>query len=508
MVLKYTQFMVWRQSFFDTNFERKTMRRSAIFFVFPFLFTSCLFDFSTDECESLTPIMPGNARLTNAYSECGENGFFKVFPGQAISIGYNGFDYGPGYDNLDFRWKFSSDRLFDAGSDSPLGLEQKYPAVINGGGSVGENVRAMDLTFYAMIPDEQIGKGDFETTIEVTAVNKCGESTPATARVQVVNSGNIIQDIRPQVPISISHHGQAYWNGKLYLLFGRRSVNDSKDNYAFDFEKRTWTKLPKINVDNFDNGFPLVVPDQELFGSQMVDPIASLQVGSKVFFLNSGGRYFYIYDLQANTLKRSSVSPGSIHLTGMAKPIEINGKMYVGPVVIEPKEPGFPNRNAIFSYDPVTDVWQQEAVIPDNLVTPPTVIGQDNGRGDFMKVAFAQGTTMNMVYENNQVMTFDINSKQLSVSTGTFMSNIFDYPASVFTFRDDLYFFHKPTTSGTQLYRKENMTGTPGLAFNFQACPRSVPLYWHVGSRATVINNTVVIVGGDIFGAKRVWLTD
>lgn len=483
------------------------MKRLVICLILPFIFTSCLFDFSSDDCDRLTPKMPSNALLTNAYGECGERGFFKVFPGQALGIGYNGFDFGPGYDNLDFKWKFSTDKLFDAASNAPLGLEQQYAAVRNGGGSYGDDIKSMDMTLYAFVPDDQIGKGDFEANIQVTAVNNCGESTPATAKVQIVNTGNIIQDIRPQVPISISHHGQAYLNGKLYLLFGRRAVNDSKDNYVFDFQNRTWTKLPKINVDNFDNGFPQIVPAQELFGVQLVDPIESLQVGSRVYFLNSGGRYFYIYDLQANTLRRSSVNPGSIHLTGMAKPVEIGGKIYVGPVVIGPREPGYPNQNAIYSYDPLTDTWHQEAIIPDNLVTRPTVIGQDHGRGDFLKIAYAQGNAMKMVHENNQVMTFDISTKQLSSSGGSFMSNVFDFPVSNFTFKDDLYFFHKPTTAGTRLYRKDNMTASPTAAFNFQACPRSTPLFWHVGSRATVIDNTVVIVGGDIFGAKRVWLT-
>lgn len=465
--------------------------------------TSCI-RFGQQDCDDAQPTLPEGAVLSNAYGSCGENGFYRVFPGEAVGFGYS-MDLGPGYRDLDIRWKISSDLFFDATTNEALGKEATFPYIRDYGGSYNE-MRTMDLTLYPVIPDNQIGTGDFDVTVESTAFNECGESSPAKARIQVVNSGNFIQTIRPAAPVKMGFHVQAYHNNKLFMLFGKREDLNNRDNYVYDLNNKQWSVLaPYTPVGTPDWDSEKNILFQSLYGTLQNEPTFSwAQMGSKVYIFAEGINALVEFDLNTQTFKNISPKPEFFGTYDAVYLVAAGNKLYLTPretfLDFNSTDPRY-----IYSFDPSGLNWQQEAEIHHGLVRPATVIGNPSDRGTFSKLAYVQDNHLVMVYENNQVIYFNIETKAISTGSENFLGETEAYPLWGFNFDNKFYFFHKNRIGSFYLYEKSPAGVQP--AFNFFSCPRQGidQIYWSRGSRANVVDNTIFI-GSENQGLLRVWL--
>ena len=468
-------------------------------------FSSCI-RFGNQDCDDAQPIIPEGAILSNPYGNCGEEGSFKVFPGQAISIGYS-MDLGPSYRDLDIRWKISSDIFIDEQTDEALGTEATFPYIRNYGGSYND-MRTMSITLYPSIADNEIGKGNIQSTVESTAFNDCGESLPAKAKIEVINSGNIIQTIRPAPPVNIGFHVQAHHNNKLYFLFGKRDDLNNRDNYVYNIETREWSVLPAF--------IPAGTPDwdptqnilfQSLHGDSSNEPDFSwAQINDKVYIFAAGINSLIEFDLNTETFRNIAAKPDYYGTYSRTRMVAYQNKIYLTPAETFLD---FNNTNTryIYSFDPSTLQWNEEAAVQHGLVRPATVIGNPNDRGTFSKLAYASNDNLIMLYENNQAIYFNFATKAISTGSENFMGETEAYALWGFNFNNSFCFFHKNRTGDYYLYEKSNTSIQP--AFNFFACPRQGidQIYWSRGARATVVGNTVFI-GSETQGLYRVWLNE
>lgn len=480
-----------------------------IFMIVPALFfvsVACI-RFGQQDCDDAQPTIPEGAILSNAYGSCGDDGFFKVFPGQSVGFDYS-MDLGPSYRDLDIRWKIDSDIFYDVSTNEALGREASFPSIRNYGGSY-EEMRTMSMTLYPVIPDNQIGKGNIQANIESTAFNDCGESLPAKARIEVVNSGNLIQTIRPEAPVKMGYHVQAYHNNKLYMLFGRRSDFNTRDNFVFDLNTRQWSTLPAFSptgTPDWDNEKNILF--QSLYGTSQNEPTFSwVQTGSKVYIFAAGINALMEFDLNTQTFRNIALKPAYFGTYTRAHLVALGNKIYLTPYE------SFLDYNSndsrfLYSFDTNSLVWQEEAEIKHGLVKPLTVIGSSGDRGTFSKIAFARDNQIVMVYENDQVIYFDTNTKTISTGSEEFKSgNIESYPLWGFNFSNNFYFFHKDRIGNYYLYEK-SFVGVQA-AFNFFSCPRQGidQIHWSRGARANVVDNTIFI-GTENHGLQRIWLNE
>lgn len=441
----------------------------------------------------------------------------ELYPGQQSSANYKGVGAGGLERDLSYmqvRWKFEHDNIL---MNPETGTYYQKEEV--------EQMPSFQFNFSkgftANIPDDQIQKGDIITSFQAVITNKCGETNPITARVKILNSGNVMQYLNELSGIARTGHIQVFHNNKLYLLFG----SGGTENYSYDIITRKLTPLPPIDFSQY--GFDLNNPNSDdkkglerslYSGTPWHNPFTTYaQQGAKVYFAmprEATGRddVLWEYDLETLQLsKLASVDRTVYDATAPANPAIWNLKSAGKMTLWDNKIYYFPlykdlGKAYIGVFDLNTKQWSDEDIsIPtDDLV--PAIVYQGNPNFEarsYFQLFYALDNQLKLVFEGNREVTYDLDTKALMVKNSDYKHvDMEKRPTGGFVHDGDYYFLANEVLGGVVqdnafvLYKK-NKNGSVEIA-NFIAGGRR-----HNGRQFTPVGNTMFVVGGD---AVRYWL--
>lgn len=441
----------------------------------------------------------------------------ELYPGEKSSANYKGVGAGGLERDLSYmqvRWNFEHDNIL---KNPETG---KYYQKVE-----TEQMPSFQFNFskgfMVDLPDDQIQKGDITTSFQGVITNKCGETNPIKAHVKILNSGNVMQSLKELSGIARTGHIQAFHNNKLYLLFG----SGGTENYSYDITTRKLTPLPPIDFSQY--GFDLNNPnsndkkglERSLYtGTQWYNPFTTYaQDGAKVYFAmprEATGRddVLWEYDLETLQLsKLASVDRNVYDATAPANPAIWNLKSAGKMTLWDNKIYYFPlykdlGKAYIGVFDLNTKQWSDEDIrIPtDDLVPAIVYLGNPNFEArSYFQLFYALDNQLKLVFEGNREVTYDLNTKALSVKNSDYKHvDIEKRPTGGFVHNGDYYFLANEVLGGIAqdnafvLYKK-NKNGSAGVA-DFIAGGRR-----HNGRQFTPVGNTMFVVGGD---AVRYWL--
>lgn len=446
----------------------------------------------------------------------------EVFPGQRSSANYKGVGAGGlerDLSQMQVRWKFEHDNILmnpETGKYYPKEEVVQMPS--------------FQFNFWkgfiTDLPDDQIQKGDIITSFQAVITNKCGEANPITAQVKILNSGNVLQQLNELSGVARSGHIQAFYNNKLYLLFG----SGGTENYTYDITTRKLTKLPPIDFSQY--GFDLNNPnssdknnlERTLYKAvnQWHGPFTTYaQNGAKVYFAmprQAIGREDILWEYDLETLQLSKL-PGVDRTVyngySPANPA-VGGFKTVGKMTLwENKIYYFPLYKGLGEayvgvFDLNTRQWSDEIRIPtDDLVPAIVYIGNPNFEArSYFQLFYALDNQLKLVFEGNREVTYDLDTKALTVKNSDYKHvDIEKYPKSGFVHDGDYYFLANEVLGGivqdnAHILYKKNKNGSVGIA-NFIAGGNR-----HRGRQFTPVGNTMFVVGTNSvdFNAVRYWL--
>lgn len=174
------------------------------------------------------------------------NGFIKpmdtveFYPGQTKGSSFKGpFERDLSY--MKVRWTFQDANLFYNGATGepyPKEFVEEMPSYSF----------AYGKTFTKDLPDSEIGTGDIISSYQAVIFNKCGETRPIKGHIKLINSGNVIQNLKNLTEVARLGHIQAFYKNKIYILFGQGGEN----NYSYDINTKEVTLLPPISLEQFN----------------------------------------------------------------------------------------------------------------------------------------------------------------------------------------------------------------------------------------------------------------
>jgi len=442
----------------------------------------------------------------------------ELYPGQRSSANYKGVGTGGlerDLSQMQVRWKFEHDNILmnpETGKYYPKEEVVQMPSFqfIFSKGIITD------------LPDDQIQKGDIITSFQAVITNKCGETNPITAQVKIRNSGNVMQYLHELSGFARTGHIQAFYNNKLYLLFG----SGGKENYSYDIATRKLTPLPPIDFSQY--GFDMNNPvsksrlENSLYnGIGWYLPFTTYaQQGAKVYFAmpreaTGSEDVLWAYDLETLQLSKLASIDRNIYDSVLGPADGVHGGLKsAGKMALwENKIYYFPlykdrilGKTYIGVFDLNTRQWSKEDIRlqASELVPPLSYHGNPNiDARIYFQLFYALDNQLKLVFEGNREVTYDLNTKALSVKNSDYKHvDIEKRPTGGFVHDGDYYFLANEVLGGIAqdnafvLYKK-NKNGSAGVA-NFIAGGKR-----HNGRQFTPVGNTMFVVGGD---AVRYWL--
>lgn len=448
-----------------------------------------------------------------------------LYPGERSSAIYKGVGAGGLERDLSYmqvRWNFEHDNILinpETGKYYPKEVVEQMP-------SFQFN---FSKGFTCDLPDEQIQKGDIVTSFQGVITNKCGETNPIRAQVKILNSGNVLQSLNELASVGRSGHIQVIHNNKLYLLFGRGGT----DNYEYDIATRKLTPLPAIDFSQY--GFDLNNPNSidksvletSLYGKNPwhASFTTYAQQGSKVYFAMPREAIrrddvLWEYDLETFQLSKLASIDRNVYdgvlgpADGVHGGLKSAGKM----ALWDNKIYYFPlykdkllGKTYIGVFDLNTRQWSEEdiRVQASELVPPLSYNGNPNiDARIYFQLFYALDNQLKLVFEGNREVTYDLNTKTLSVKNSDYKHvDIDKRPTGGFVHNGDYYFLANEKLGGVVqdnafvLYKK-NKNGSVEIANFITGVNRSD------GRQYTPVGNTMFVVGTNSvrYNAVRYWL--
>ncbi len=478
-------------------------------------------EFSCKSAEMKLPEIPKGTLFTEPIDPNITNPVIKdvieIYPGQKSSANYKGVGAGGlerDLSQMQVRWKFEHDNILinpETGTYYPKEEVVQMP-------SFQFN---FSKGFITNLSDNQIQKGDIITSFQAVITNKCGETNPITAQVKIRNSGNIMQYLHELSGVARTGHIQAFYNNKLYLLFG----SGGTVNYSYDLATRKLTTLPPINFSNygFDMNNPTVKSRLEnslYYGTGWYLPFTTYaQQGAKVYFAmpreaTASDDILWEYNLETLQLSKLASIDRTVYdgVLGPADGVHGSRKSAGKMTLWDNKIYYFPlykdrllGKTYIGVFDLNTKQWSDEIPLQASELVPP-ISYHGNPNIDariYFQLFYALNNQLKLVFEGNREVTYDLNTKMLSVQKSDYKHVAIEKrPTGGFVYDGNYYFLANEVLGGIPqdnafvLYKK-NKNGSAGVA-NFIAGGKR-----HNGRQFTPVGNTLFVVGGD---AVRYWL--
>jgi hypothetical protein len=449
--------------------------KKNIFIIAAFLLAGCNL-FPTAKCDN-APLVYDNGEL---YSDRGECNYISS-PGFNVRVEVN-FDYGAVQgQETNFKWKFSNTDFFISETNEQI---------------TGEFVNTSPvINVYSRYKD---GVRSVITNIEVIAYNDCGESNPYTGTIEIIHNGDpeygSAQNMRNLPPTSVLHHGQAYYNNELYILFGERKDTD-KANYKFNFASNQWSALPQ------SGNIPA-----ELY----TDHYRQVHFSNKVYFFHNHGWHngygnHYCYNLDDHSLETIDEIPGITDYPGILIhqglwPVINENKIYVGPYYHES------GQYAIASLDPINHQWEIEFFMEAEIQPKPLVVfGRPYPETrNFGQMAVVVNNQLLYRMDNIGWHVYDFVSKTGQHHQPTESLTNFSAGVSSFAYNNKGYLFTASDYGAgdlVYLYETEIISPVLNEAFTLQGTSCfskswNGPTY---GARVTIIDNVPYYVAGQNF---------
>lgn len=304
-----------------------------------------LFEKLSEDCDHAPEVFDGG-ELFSDRGECN----FVASPGYPVRLEI-AFDYGAvAGRQTNFNWTFSSDDLYLA--DTGEQIVKEYTNTTPG--ILVYSRRRDDLTQVSI-------------QIEVVASNECGKSNPYKGTLTVYHKPTaafgLVDYNYPALPSAVRHHGQAYYKGDLYVLFGER--NDAgKTNYKYNFVSKQWAEVPA----------PANTPIY-LYTHQY----RQVQLDNNVYFIHNHGyqnntQPHYVYNLDNHTLQTLPELPGIADYPTTFVHHGVWPVVYQGKIIVGPYYHGIQNQYAIAELNPETHEWVIEHFIDAALHPDPLII--------------------------------------------------------------------------------------------------------------------------------------
>jgi len=296
-----------------------------------------------EDCDHAPEVFDGGTLFSDR-GECN----FLASPGYGVRLDLN-FNYGAvGGQQTNFRWKFSTNDFYLVDTNEQI---------------IGEyEGKEAAIVVYAK---RRLDVDQVVTQIEAIAYNECGQSNPYRGTLTIVHGvtptyGSVDFDY-PAVPSSVRHHGQAYYKGELYVLFGKRKDN-GRVNYKYNFTSNQWTELQApAQASNY----------------LYTDQYRQVHLDNKVYFFHNHGYYnekgeHYVYNLDNHTLTPLPPLPGEkeylqTQIHHGIWPVAYNNDIIVGPYYHSQ------NQYAIAKLNPTSNTWSVEHFL-DPTIFPGTLV--------------------------------------------------------------------------------------------------------------------------------------
>ncbi len=228
------------------------------------------------------------------------------------------------------------------------------------------------------------------TTIRVRAFNDCGESTEASESIEVVTEKAV--ELISFMPQAASAPIVGYSNNKVHVLFGNynggySNTNEGKEVFVYDFTTRKWSSKPLPSTG----------------GISIRNRYTQVQVDGKVYMINRVDNGLFAYEIESNTITRLSDNPyhnKNGDYNGQ-QALSYNNKIYIGPGRYD-----YSTQFHIFTYDPVTDTWADEHVMPESVAPP-----QEGSMREFGESAFIADNKMYFLMDGGQGYVYDPQTK-------------------------------------------------------------------------------------------------
>lgn len=386
-----------------------------------FIFSGC--NLLEDECDSAPDaVQSDNFNINNrGFGNC------EVVPPGWLSILDWGYMYGSdgqkngnnsGYTK--FRWTFDPPEGFASEDGTPI---------------IGEYITEDNSPMIFALPN-----APQHTSITVSAFNKCGESEEASGSIEV-RKEKVVAYVNPGLPQAIAAPIVGHHNGKVYVSFGTyngvySSTGDGKETFIFDLATRMWSTRP--------------LPSTNL---PIRDRYTQVQFGSIIYMINRIDNFNLKYDLVANTVERLADNP--YHNTvgdynGM-QALYYNNKIYAGPARRESS-----SNQYIFTYDPATNAWTEEHVMPATVAPP-----QDGSMRELGEAAFMLGGKMYFLMDGRQGYVYNPDTK--TGSTFSIGTGVTEHIGGAFVHNGKAYILTNGNTSTTHGYLYEFNASTYAL---------------------------------------------
>lgn len=433
----------------------------------------------------------------------------RFYPGETTGGNYIG-QLERDLTQMKVRWTFEHNNVLvnpETGKFYEKGETENMPSYLFG----------FSKKFTNAIPDDQIGTGDIITSYQAVIFNKCGETNPITGHVRILNSGDVKQRLNELSEVARIGHIQAFYNNKIYLLFGR----GGQENYSYDVTTRKLTPLSPINFSDY--GFNLGNSDTKtglertLYGDRLGGPFTTyVQNGSKVYFAMPKETSFtddilWEYNLETQQLSKlasinrivyNGTGPSNPAISGIpsaGKMTMVGDKIYYFPLY----KGGSIGQPYIAVFDLNTGEWSEEDMhVPYDLVPAKTYIGDFNfGARRYFQLFYAIDNQLKLVFEGNREVTYDLTTKELTVKNTDYKDVSIDArPTSGFVYKGAYYFLANSklgsnASTAFRLYKKKK-NGTVESAFPWTNTS------YREGAQFTPVGNTMIYVGG---ASYRYW---